>query len=298
MRYHRYCVTALLVFIVGTSSIAQNTDLMRLEYTYIPQSNSDNVFARTRAFINFPIALDWEGSYLIPGIEFRSVNIDINGSLPFEAEYLNLFTSYRATMAYTCKFKSDWRLGIKVGAELASNFERTDFLADDVRFSGAVFMIKDNSGEDVVKPTRWIIGLEYSTNAGRPFPIPIINYYKEFKPNWSYSVGTPKTNIKHKFAKNQSIQAFISIDGFFGNIQNNVTFTKDNVQYSANNMSMTTAFGALGYEFYFSEQLLFYAYGGYTFFNEIRLRDDSRNNVFTFNEDNTFYFRTGIKFKI
>ncbi|MEP2993017.1 MAG: DUF6268 family outer membrane beta-barrel protein [Gilvibacter sp.] len=282
----------------GRCLLAQNTDLMRLEYTYIPQSDSENVFARTRAFINFPIPLDWEGSYLIPGLEFRSVNLDLNGELPFQTAQLNLYTSYRATMAYTCKFKSDWRLGVKIGAELASNFERTDFLSDDLRFSGAVFMIKDNSGDEVAKPNRWIIGLEYSTNAGRPFPIPIINYYREFAPKWSYSLGTPKTNIKHRFAKNQSLQAFISIDGFFANVQNNVTFDSNGSTVTANNISMTSAFSALGYEYYFSEQLLFYAYGGYTFFNEIRLRDNSRNNLFTFNNNNTVYFRTGIKFKI
>lgn len=298
MRYHHLLIVAVISMVGSGTLLAQNTDLMRVEYTYVPQQNSDNVFGRTRAFINFPIPLDWEGSYLIPGIEFRSVNLDLNGNLPFETAELNLYTSYRATMAYTCKFESGWRMGIKIGAELASNFERTDFLGDDLRFSGAVFMVKDNSGDQVLKPNRWVIGLEYSTNAGRPFPIPIINYYRQFAPKWSYSVGTPKTNIKHRFAKNQTLQAFVSIDGFFANIQNNVNFTQNDTQVTANNISMTTAFAALGYEYYFSEQLLFYAYGGYTVFNEIRLRDNSRNNLFTFNDSNTVYFRTGIKFKI
>ncbi len=85
---------------------------------------------------------------------------------------------------------------------------------------------------------------------------------------------------------------------FLGNIQNNIIFTSNNTQYVAEFISMTTAFSGIGYEYYFSEQLLFYVYGGYTFYNEIRLTDGDRNNVFVFNDENTVYFRTGIKFKI
>lgn len=277
---------------------AQSTDLMRLEYTYIPQSNPKNVFTRTRAFINFPIPLGWEGSYLIPGIEFRNVNIDTEGLFPFDEGPLNVFRTYRATISYTCKFKSGWRLGVKLGGELSSNFVRTDFLADDLRFSGALFMIKDKSGDEVPKPSRWVIGVQYSTNQGRPFPLPVVNYYREFRPGWSYSLGTPKTNLKRRFNKRHALQAFVSLDGFFANIQDDVNVVQNNSTTIANNISMTTVFGALGYEYFFSEQFLFYAYGGYTILNEIRLRDNNRGDVFTFNNQNTIYLRTGVKFKI
>lgn len=278
---------------------AQNTDLMRVEYMYTPQANSENVVSRARAFINFPIPMSWEGSYLIPGFEYRNINLDLNGDLPFETKGLNTLQQFRATLAYTFKLKSEWRFGARAGIELASNYERSDFLGRDLRFSGSFFFIKDRSGDEVEIPNRWIIGLQYSTNAGRPFPLPVVNYFRQFKPNWSYSLGTPKTNLKHTLGKKHSLQAYISLDGFFSNIQNNREFVNlDGTTQIADNISMTQILGGLGYEYYFSEHFLLYVYSAYTFYNELRLRDDSRNNVFTINQDNTVYFRTGLKYKL
>ena len=46
----------------------------------------------------------------------------------------------------------------------------------------------------------------------------------------------------------------------------------------AENASMLNVIGALGYEYYFTEHLLFYTYAGYTLINEIRLRDGDQEN--------------------
>ena len=277
----------------------QTTDLLRAEWTRVPQVDSDNSISRVRAFINFPIPLSWEGSYLIPGFEYRHITLDIDDPVPFDANDAKTFQMFRATMAYTFKVKNDWRFAARAGIELASNFERADFVGRDLRFSGSVFAVKDRTGENVEKPNRWIIGLQYSTNQGRPFPLPIINYYREFTPSWSYSLGTPKTNIKHKLNEKNSLQLYISLDGFFSNLQNNrvVTFS-DGSTAIADNISMTQVLTGIGYEYNFTGNFFFYTYVAYTLYNELRLRDENRNNVFNLNENNTGYFRTGIKYKI
>ena len=278
---------------------AQETDIARIEYTYIPQSGSDNTINRFRGFVNFPIQMGWEGSYLIPGIEYRNIDLDIEDKVPFDISKLERFQMFRVSLGYTFKISPDWRIGVKAGAEIASNFESRSISNHDVRFTGAGYFIKDRSADSVAKPWRLIIGLQYSTNAGRPFPLPVVNYYKKFHPDWSYSVGTPKTNLKYSFAKKQAIQGFITVDGLFSNIQNNLVVPgENNTQRVADNISMTVILGGLGYEYFFSEHILFYFYGGYTGFNEIRLRDDKRNNVYTLNSDNTVYIRTGFKLKI
>lgn len=41
----------------------------------------------------------------------------------------------------------------------------------------------------------------------------------------------------------------------------------------AENVSMLNIIGALGYQYYFTEHLLFYTCGRYTLSNEIRLQD-------------------------
>lgn len=289
----------VIVAIPFVSLKAQVTDLARLEYTYIPQANSDNDVNRIRAFVNYPIQLGWEGSFLVIGVEYRNLGLDFNDPVPFNLDALGQFQMFRSSVAFTYKMKKNWRFAAKAGVEINSNFEENKIISDDVNFTGAVFFIKDKSGDEIEKPSRFILGLNYSTNAGRPFPIPVINYYKKIRPNWSYSVGTPKTNIKHFFDKKHGVQAYITLDGFFSNIQNNLAIENDDGSIStAENISMTLVLGGLGYEYYFTKNLVAYLYGGHTLFNEIRMRDADRNNLYKINEKNTIYLRSGIKFKI
>ena len=61
---------------------------------------------------------------------------------------------------------------------------------------------------------------------------------------------------------------------------------------------MTNVVLGLGYEFYFTDHLQYYLYAGHTVYNEYRIRDNNREDVYVIENDNTFYIRTGIKFKI
>ncbi|MBX2827998.1 MAG: hypothetical protein KTR22_07535 [Flavobacteriaceae bacterium] len=292
-------ILCLCLACVGAQVCAQNTDLARIEYTYIPQVDSENSVSRFRALINVPFQLNWEGSYLIAGFEYRNLDLDFEDPVPFETQNLDRFQLFRTSLSYTFKMKKNWRFAAKVGAEVNSNFENDKITNRDINVTGAVFMIRDRSGDSISKPDRLILGLNYSTTAGRPFPIPIVNYYKKFHPNWSYSVGTPKTNLKYTAGKKHALQGFVTLDGFFSNIQNNLNVpNSDGSSSLAENISMTLVFGGVGYEYYFTKHLLFYLYGGHTFFNEIRLRDGKRNSLYKINEANTYYLRSGIKFKL
>ncbi|HSJ12579.1 MAG TPA: hypothetical protein VK916_07820, partial [Gillisia sp.] len=69
----RSCNWLLILLVAGITGLAQgqSTDLARIEYTYFPQTDSDNSFRRFRSFVNFPIKLNENGAYLVPGIEYR-----------------------------------------------------------------------------------------------------------------------------------------------------------------------------------------------------------------------------------
>ena len=72
---------------------AQTSDLARIEYTYFPQSDSDNSFRRFRALINAPIKVK-EGSYLVIGAEYRNVNLVYEDLTPFPTRDLERFQSF------------------------------------------------------------------------------------------------------------------------------------------------------------------------------------------------------------
>ena len=292
----------LFLILTGFGSIAhsQTTDLARIEYTYFPQSISDNAFRRFKSFVNFPIKLNDNGAYLIPGVEFQHINFDYVDTALFNTSELEKYQSYTFNLGYTLKISDVWRLGVEGGVKVASNFERKKIITDDMIYTGGFYLIRTKEHQQYIEPTRLILGLEYSTTSGIPFPLPIINYYKRFDPKWSYSIGVPKSNLKYYFNDKNSMQGFITLDGFYANIQTNFDLTPINPNSNAlaESISMRILLSGLGYEYNFTEHISFYIYGGHTIINDIRLRDGNLDKVYTINNKNALYGRAGLKLNI
>ncbi|PKD18195.1 hypothetical protein APR41_03320 [Salegentibacter salinarum] len=294
-------IVFLLLGAVTFPATAQSTDLARIEYTYFPQSDSDNSFRRFRTFVNLPIKLNGKGAYLIPGVEYRNVNFKYKNSEAFTTNNLDRFQSFTGKIGYTFKMNELWRFGAETGVKIASNFATSELVKDDFIYTGSVYFIKIKEDERYIEPWRLILGLSYSTTTGFPFPLPVINYYKRFDENWSYGLGIPKTNLKYYFNDKHEVQGFVTLDGFFANIQQNFNpypQTNPGANRLAESMSMTIVLSGLGYQYNISDHIAFYAYAGYTVMNDIRLRDNERENLYTIDDKNTFYARSGLKFSI
>ncbi|MBZ9728828.1 DUF6268 family outer membrane beta-barrel protein [Salegentibacter sp. JZCK2] len=294
-------ITFLLLGVVTFPVMAQSTDLARIEYTYFPQSDSDNSFRRFRTFVNFPIKLNENDAYLIPGVEYRNVNFKYRNDEAFSTNNLDRFQSFTGKIGYTFKMNDLWRFGAETGVKIASNFATSELAKDDFIYTGSVFFIKIKEDERYIEPWRLILGLSYSTTTGFPFPLPVINYYKRFDEKWSYGLGIPKTNLVHYFNDKHQVQGFVTLDGFFANIQQNFNpypQTNPNADRLAESMSMTIVLSGLGYQYNFTDHISFYLYAGYTVLNDIRLRDSDRENLYTIDDKNTFYARSGLKFSI
>lgn len=290
------CVFLCLI----ANALAQETDLARIEYTYIPQEQSSNNYGRFRVSANYPIKIDELGTYFVIGAQYRFHNLQISDLVPIEnPEKIDDFHTFGIELGYTFKISDDWRFGAKLGTTISSNFEDSGLQGDDFRYAGAAYFVRSRSQNQSYKKSRLILGLRYAFPASINFPLPIINYFQRFHPNWSYSIGTPKTNIKYFFNEKNTLQAFVGLDRFYANLQKDRIFTQANgVNQVAENVSMLNILGAIGYEHYFTEHILLYAYAGYTLSNEIRLRDGNQEDVFVINDQNTIYIRSGIKLKI
>jgi hypothetical protein len=294
-------IAFLLLGAVTFPATSQTTDLARIEYTYFPQSDSDNSFRRFRTFVNLPIKLNGKGAYLIPGVEYRNVNFKYKNSEAFTTNNLDRFQSFTGKIGYTFKMNELWRFGAETGVKIASNFATSELVKDDFIYTGSVYFIKIKEDERYIEPWRLILGLSYSTTTGFPFPLPVINYYKRFDENWSYGLGIPKTNLKYYFNDKHEVQGFVTLDGFFANIQQNFNpypQTNPGANRLAESMSMTIVLSGLGYQYNITDNIAFYTYAGYTVMNDIRLRDKDREDLYTIDENNTFYARGGLKFSI
>ena len=295
---------ALVVLVLLACTVcvdAQTSDLARVEYTYFPQSDSENSFRRFRTLINAPIRLKKDGSFLVFGAEYRNIDLKYQDSAPFITEDLERFQSFNLSLGYTFKINDVWRFGVRAGTIAASNFE-DGVKSDDFLVQAALYFIKDIDMEDqpgTMKNKRLILGLRYSTTAGRPFPLPVINYNVRASEKWSYTLGVPKTNLKYYFNEKNILQSFVTLDGFYANIQDRRIFLNSNLdQQTIDNISNTVVLAGLGYEYYFTDHLLLYLYGGHTLINNLRLENEDMEEVYIINDTNSFYMRGGIKFKI
>ena len=309
-------VLLLISVLFACGMTAQTTDLGRVEYLHLPFSKSDNSINRYRALLQAPIPINKERKgYLVIGLEYRYVDINIKdvedlsgfmGSIPPNgAIQNNLVTSVQQMdgyIGYTWKSNTDWRYGAKVGVKIQSDFEGS-LVSDDFIYEAAVYAILDKKDDTLSgnKPYRFIAGLNYSTTPGRWYPLPLLNYYKEFHENWTYTLGVPKTNIRHYLNDNHkdAVQAFATLDNIFANIQNDFVPVVDQGEEGtvAESIQMTIGLLGLGYEHFFTEHLLFYGYAAHSVYNHFRLEDGDGKKVYKINTENSPYFRAGIKYK-
>ena len=289
----------LLFFIFGIFGLhAQESDLStKIEYAYFPQESSDNSFRKFRARLNYPIKLG-ERAYLIPGVEYKNVELQFNDNVSFAVQDLDRFQSYSFQLAYTFGLKNDWRFVAKGGVMAASNFSSSKIISDDLIYTGGVYFIKDKSEKEADLPWRIVFGIHYSTQTGKPFPLPIVNYFKTINEKWQYTLGVPITKLTYFFNKKNALVGFAQLDGFYANIQDPLVFEINGQEKIASDVTMTVVLGGFGYEHYFTERLLIFGYAGYTIYNDIRLRNDDKDEIYNINDKNSFYGRIGLEFKI
>lgn len=298
----------LSIVLLGFSTLgmmAQTTDLARIEYLNLPFSKSDNSIQRYRALLQTPIPLDDERKRMIVvGFDYRYVDVNIKDTEDVFAFDKNLVTSAQqldAYIGYVWKQSEDWRIGTKAGVKIQSDFEGK-LIGDDIIYEVGAYGVNDKT-EDVAegeKPYRLIVGLTYSNTPGRWYPLPIVNYYREFQPNWTFTLGVPKTNVRHYLndSHKDAIQAFVTLDNIYANVQQNflVNGLVEN-DTDAESIQMTIGLVGLGYEHFFTDHLLFYGYAAHSFYNDFRLEDGDGKKVYKINTENSPYFRAGIKFK-
>lgn len=283
---------SVLMALISIGLSSQTSDLLRLEYLNLPNHTTKNTVNRFRGLFQLPLKVK-EGNYLVIGGEYRYLDLELE-NVPFDVQELHSVQTIEGAIGYLIKPKaSDWFYGFKLGMRVASNLE-SKLLSDDFLYLVAAYAIRDRTkAGEADKPNRLIWGLDYSTTPGRNYPLPILNYYREFHPDWTYTLGVPKTNLRYKFNNKNHLQTFVTLDNFFANIQDNITVNGKR----AENISQTIILGGVGYEYYFTEHLLYYGYVAYSISNDYRLRNNKRDDIYTIDDKNTLYFRTGIKFK-
>jgi len=288
MKQHFFCYVLFLICSLG---FTQTPDVFRLEYTILPKNKAKAQLARVKLVANLPFTLK-DSSNIIVGAEYNRNAFNVERDLGFDNEGFNLLHVLDVNLAYVHKYNSEWRfIGVltpRLASTLTNPLENGDFF---VNLTAGVFRDRRH----IEKPSRLVLGLTYNSSVSFRAPLPIVYYEKQFHPKWTYVIGVPKTAIRTKLKERGTLQLEFILDGYFVNLQNNLLLSGTDLGSS---ISSSAALVTFGYQYNLSKEISVYAYGGHTLFQSSVLRDDERNEVFTLNDEPSFYFRTGFRIGI
>ena len=287
----RILMYGLLVLVSSVFCYAQSTDLVRLEYLRIPENETGVQTSRYKFLINAPVKLKNE-DFLVFGGEYNEFDVDFSQDFGFNTSIVNKLRIIDLNLGYIKRWNSDWRLIGVLTPRIASNLT-TGINGDDFFFNATATFLKSKT--DVDKPFRIVLGLSFNSTTGLPIPLPLVSYYKRFHPNWSYTLGIPRSNFKYHLSEKHTFQFAFLLDGYFINIQED--FQLDN-GLTASRISLSAVVGTLGYQYNISKIMSLYILAGRTLLQEGILRNDKRDRVLILNNDPNFYIRTGFKISI
>jgi predicted porin len=250
--------------------------------------------SRFRALFNYPIKLKKEDTYLFLGLDYSNIHLRSENEFPFDTRDLNDFQLLDFSIGYTTPLQNDWRLGVRFQPGFSTNLVADALSIKDVVLSATVAFIKKGRIYND-KASRLILGVTYGGNSGFNFPLPFVSYYKKFRPNWSFNLGIPKTNLQYYFSQEHRLKAYAQLDGFTSNLQREVPVINGEAAASIN---MSLILSGLQYEYHFTKRLQFYARAAYILAIDNELRNENRDPIFTLDTKAKIYLRSGVKFKI
>ncbi|SHG17272.1 DUF6268 family outer membrane beta-barrel protein [Flagellimonas flava] len=285
-------LTGVLLLFCALYGFTQSSDILRVEYLNIPENDTGIKTQRYKFLFNLPIQVNAKKDYLITGLEYNKLDVGYARDFGFDKSELNRFHVVDLNLGYITKWNENWNLVTILTPRLASNFtERT--ISDDFFLNATATFWKENPTAD--KPYRIVLGLSYNSTTGLPIPLPLISYYRRFHPNWSYTLGIPRSGFKYHPAKKHTLEMALFLDGYFINIQNNIVLPDSQI---ASKISLSALVTAFGYQYNISKRMALYVLAGRSIEQEGKLRNDDRGDVFLLNNESNLYIRTGFKIGI
>ncbi len=124
------------------------------------------------------------------------------------------------------------------------------------------------------------------------FPLPLVYYEKRFHPEWSFTLGIPKNDLKYYITEKHILLTELLLDGYFVNVQGNINLPNN---YVATNISSIALVSLVGYQYKFTKLISVYGYVGSTLYQKGNLVDVDGNQVYSLNDKQSLYLRTGVK---
>jgi hypothetical protein len=290
MKKMRKLVFILILSAVGVG-FAQETGSIYVNSEFLQNTQVATIKKNNAGFV-IPLknAVNKESISFIG--EYQSTHIKfVDEDVPFETEQVDNYQTFSFGVLYNRILKNGWGFTFKLEPQLSSNYDEYEFQNNDIFINGSVVFDKLNAEAQ----TMWTFGAEYDAQNGLNFPIPVIAYTKRLSDKWAYKIGFPDSRAKWTLNNNHNIEAFTTLDGLVGNINDDVEIYK--VDYTGT-MNNTYFVGGIGYNLRFLKNFLFESKVGYTMVNNLKVQSYDNDEIYDFNLQNSLYINFGLKYNL
>ncbi len=286
----RKLVIILILSSVGVG-FAQESGSIYLNSEFLPNSEVGTIKKNNVGFV-IPLknAVNKESISIIGDYQtthFKFVDEDV----PFETEQIDNYQTMTLGLLYNRILNDSWGFTFKLAPQLSSNYDENEFESNDIFINGSVIFDKLN----VEKQTMWTFGVEYDAQYGLNFPIPVIAYTKRLNDKWAYKVGFPDSRAKWTFSDNHNFEAFTTLKGLVGNINDDVEIYK--VDYTGT-LNSTYFVGGLGYNLRFLKNFLLESKVGFSAVNNLKVQSYDNDEIYDFDMKNSLYLNFGLKYNL
>ncbi len=286
----RKLVIILILSSVGVG-FAQESGSIYLNSEFLPNSEVGTIKKNNVGFV-IPLknAVNKESISIIGDYQtthFKFVDEDV----PFETEQIDNYQTMTLGLLYNRILNDSWGFTFKLAPQLSSNYDENEFESNDIFINGSVIFDKLN----VEKQTMWTFGVEYDAQYGLNFPIPVIAYTKRLNDKWAYKVGFPDSRAKWTFSDNHNFEAFTTLKGLVGNINDDVEIYK--VDYTGT-LNSTYFIGGLGYNLRFLKNFLLESKVGFSAVNNLKVQSYDNDEIYDFDMKNSLYLNFGLKYNL
>ncbi|MCK0146709.1 DUF6268 family outer membrane beta-barrel protein [Arenibacter sp. F26102] len=281
----------VLLLTLGSAIYAQEANTIYFNNEFFPNSEVGDV-SKTTIGVDIPVINSYDKESFSVGASYQSTNLSyVDKDVPFETDQIEGFHTFALKLQYNRLLKNNWGITLMAQSQISSNFDEMDFSEKDLFFNGA--LIFDKLNEE--KRSMWSFGVINDAQYGLYFPIPTVSYTKRINDFWAYKLGVPDSRVKWTWNKNSNFEAFAALDGFSGNINDDIEIYKEDY---VGTLRQTSVVSGLAYNFNFWRNFQLNAKSGYTLYNHMEVQNYDNEEIYDFDLANGWYFNVGMSYKL
>lgn len=281
----------VIIFILSAVGVgfSQETGSVYFNSEILPNSEV-GTFKKNSVGFDFPLKnFSSKESISLIG-EYQNLNIGyVDEDVPFETYQIDNFQTFSLGLLYNRILENGWGFSLKVAPQISSNFDEEELGNEDIFVNGSLVFDKLNEENN----SMWSFGVEYDAQNGLNFPIPVVAYTKRIDDQWAYKIGFPDSRLKWSFRENHNFEAFTTLDGFAGNINDDIEIYREDYTGKLKN---TYLVGGVGYNVTFLKAFVFNAKAGYSAFNTMEVQDYDSDEIYDFELENGLYYNFGLRY--